>query len=73
MEYRRMNAYSTRMVRTELGKSLRKEYESHAIHHGFNEHRVMDLGGELANSITTVQKDTLILEIYGNCKDQTGN
>ncbi|MBO7733932.1 MAG: hypothetical protein J6S67_15315 [Methanobrevibacter sp.] len=45
MEVRRINAYSIRMVRTELGKMLRKDYESHKIHHGFNEHRVMDVGG----------------------------
>lgn len=41
----RKNAYATRMVRTELGKMLRKDYESHKIHHGFNEHRVMEVGG----------------------------
>lgn len=45
MEVRRINAYSIRMVRTELGKMLRKDYESHKIHHGFNEHRVMEIGG----------------------------
>lgn len=55
-----INAYSVRMVRTELGKMLRKDYESHKIHHRFNEHRVMEVGGVLCNSITTVQKDYLI-------------
>lgn len=45
MEVRRINAYSIRMVRTELGKMLRKDYESHKIHHRFNEHRVMEIGG----------------------------
>jgi hypothetical protein len=59
---KRINAYSVRMVRTELGKMLRKDYESHKIHHGFNEHRVMEVGGILCNSITTVQKDYLICE-----------
>ena len=45
MEIRRIDAYATRMVRTELGKMLRKDYESHKIHHKFNEHRVMEIGG----------------------------
>ena len=54
------NAYSIKMIRTELGKKLRKDYESHKIHHGFNEHRVMEVGGVFCNSITTVQKDYLI-------------
>jgi hypothetical protein len=45
MEVRRIDAFSTRMFRTELGKMLRKDYESHKIHHGFNEHRVMEIGG----------------------------
>ena len=45
MEIKKINAYSVRMVRTELGKMLRKDYESHKIHHGFNEHRVMEVGG----------------------------
>jgi hypothetical protein len=37
------DAQAIRMVRTEEGKALRKEYESGAIHHGFNEHREMEL------------------------------
>ena len=41
----RINAYSTRMVRTEMGKKLRKKYELHELHHGFNEHREMVVGG----------------------------
>lgn len=62
METKRINVYSIRMVRTELGKMLRKDYESHKIHHGFNEHRVMEVGGVLCNSITTVQNNYLICE-----------
>lgn len=31
------------MRRTEEGKRLRKAYEHGLIHHGFNEHRVMDV------------------------------
>lgn len=64
MEVRRITVYSTRMVRTELGKMLRKDYESHKIHHKFNEHRVMEIGDLLCNSITTAQKDTLICEQF---------
>ncbi len=45
METKRINVYSIRMVRTELGKMLRKDYESHKIHHLFNERRVMEVGG----------------------------
>ena len=62
METKRINAYAVRMVRTEQGKMLRKEYEAHRIHHKFNEYRVMEVGGVLCNSITTVQKDYLICE-----------
>ena len=46
MEIKRVDAFSTRMVRTELGKILRKDYELHKIHHRFNEHRVMEVGGD---------------------------
>ena len=62
MENKNINAYAIRMVRTEIGKMLRKDYESHKIHHGYNEHRVMEVGGVLCNAITTVQKDYLICE-----------
>lgn len=41
----RIGVYATRMVRTELGKMLRKDYEAHKIKHKFNEHRVMEVGG----------------------------
>lgn len=47
-----------------MGKKLRKEYEQHELHHGFNEHREMIVGEVVSNSITTVQKDTLICEIF---------
>ena len=62
MENKNINAYAIRMVRTEIGKMLRKDYESHKIHHGYNEHRVMEVGGVLCNAITIVQKDYLICE-----------
>lgn len=62
-----------RMVRTEEGKALRKDYESHKIHHGFNEYREAEpRKDELSNTITTVQKDNMILEVNpmedGTCR-----
>lgn len=52
-----------RMVRTEEGKKLRKLYEAHEIHHGFNEHRKAEPRTDgLCNTITSVVKDNLIME-----------
>ena len=57
------DAQAIRMVRTEEGKALRKEYESGAIHHGFNEHREMELRKDgVSNTLSTVQKDNYICE-----------
>ena len=57
------DAQAIRMVRTEEGKSLRKDYESGAIHHGFNEHREMELRTDgVSNTLSTVQKDNYICE-----------
>jgi len=54
---------SLRMVRTEEGKALRKQYESGEIHHGFNEYREAEPRQDgVSNTITTVQKDNIILE-----------
>lgn len=51
-----------RFVRTEQGKKLRKAYESHQIHHGFNEFRKLEIRSDnICNTITSVQKDTYIL------------
>ena len=51
-----------RMVRTERGKALRNAYERHEIHHGFNEHRMIEPRSDgCANSITTVLKDNLVM------------
>ena len=52
-----------KMQRTEQGKSLRKAYESHEIKHGFNEFRepVVRTDG-MTNTISTVQKDNLLVE-----------
>lgn len=57
------NTVALRMVRTEEGKKLRKAYEEHEVHHGFNEHREAEprIDG-LCNTITTVQKDNYLLE-----------
>lgn len=52
-----VEANSIRMVRTEEGKALRKQYESHEIEHGFNEHRQPELRSDgCTNTLSTVQK-----------------
>ena len=57
------DAQAIRMVRTEEGKALRKEYESGTIHHGFNAHREMELRTDgVSNTLSTVQKDNYICE-----------
>lgn len=56
-----VEANSIRMVRTEDGKKLRKQYENHEIHHGFNEHREPELRKDgVTNTLSTVQKDNYI-------------
>lgn len=51
-----------RMVRTEEGKRLRKQYENHEIRHGYNEYREAEPRTDgCSNTITTVQKDNLVL------------
>lgn len=51
------------MRRTEQGKSLRKAYESHEIKHGFNEFReAVPRNDGMTNTISTVQKDNLLIE-----------
>lgn len=57
------DAQAIRMVRTEKGKALRKDYESGIVHHGFNEHREMELREDgVSNTLSTVQKDNYICE-----------
>lgn len=52
-----------RMVRTEEGKALRKQYESGEIKHAFNEHRVAEPRTDgVSNTLSTVQKDNILLE-----------
>ena len=56
-----LEANSIRMVRTQDGKALRKQYENHEIHHGFNEHREPELRKDgVTNTLSTVQKDNYI-------------
>ncbi len=56
-----LEANSIRMVRTQEGKALRKQYENHEIHHGFNEHREPELRKDgVTNTLSTVQKDNYI-------------
>ena len=56
-----IEANSIRMARTEEGKALRKQYENHEIHHGFNEHREPELRKDgVINTFSTVQKDNYI-------------
>ena len=56
-----LEANSIRMVRTQEGKALRKQYENHEIHHGFNEHRKPELRKDgVTNTLSTVQKDNYI-------------
>lgn len=67
MEVQKINSdcktVALRMVRTEEGKRLRKLYEAHEIHHGFNEHRKAEPRSDgVCNTISTVQKDSLVLE-----------
>lgn len=57
------NIAALRMVRTEEGKALRKQYENHEITHGFNEHRVAEPREDgCSNTLSTVQKDNMLLE-----------
>lgn len=52
-----------RMVRTEEGKKLRKEYESGNVSHRFNEHRKAEVKDDgISNTITSVQKDNHLFE-----------
>ena len=56
-----VEANSIRMVRTQEGKALRKQYENHEIHHGFNEYREPELRKDgVTNTLSTVQKDNYI-------------
>ena len=67
-----VGAYTLRMERTEEGKRLRKKYESHEIKHGFNEYRTpVPRPDGISNTISTAQKDNLILEIHRVDKHQS--
>lgn len=61
----RICVWAVTMSRTEIGKRLRKQYESGLIHHAFNEYRYMTVRkDEISNTISTVQKDFIICERY---------
>lgn len=52
-----------RYERTETAKKLRKDYESHKIHHGFNEFRVLrPRPDNKSNTLSTVLKDNILSE-----------
>lgn len=52
-----------RPVRTEYGKQIRKDYESHAVYEQRkNMQRLESRDDGLTNTITTVQKDNLLME-----------
>lgn len=57
-----LEAKALRMVRTEEGKKLRKQYEAHKIKHKFNEFREAEPRFDgCSNTLTTAQKDNLVL------------
>ena len=69
------DAQALRMVRTEKGKELRKAYENHEIHHGFNEYRKAEPRKDgCANTLSTVLKDNHIVETkqLGHIEKGTG-
>ena len=52
-----------RYERTETAKKLRKDYEAHKIHHGFNEFRVLrPRPDNKSNTLSTVLKDNIVVE-----------
>lgn len=56
-----LQASSIRMVRTEEGKALRKQYENHELQHGFNEYREPELRKDrVTNTLSTVPKDNYV-------------
>lgn len=70
----RVNIYPLSWIRTDTGRKLRKAYEKGIIHHGFNEYREMQIDHSgICHTISTVTKDFLICEEYGNSKDKTSN
>ena len=65
-----IEAAALRMVRTEEGKRFRKAYETHEVHHGYNEHRKAEPRTDgVCNTLTTVQKDNYIPEISKSAKE----
>lgn len=59
-----MTYYPLIYQRTEYGKKIRKDYESHKIYEKRDNMRKLWIRmDEISNTITSVQKDTYVLEI----------
>ena len=57
-------AYILTPVRTEFGREVRKAYDSHQVHYRRKEMRAwVPRKDGISNTITSVTKDNLILEI----------
>ena len=58
-------SYILHPVRTEYGKAIRKKYESHEVtEKRANLQQLEPRTDGLTNTITTVEKDNLVLEIW---------
>lgn len=56
-------SYCMRYERTDEAKRLRKDYESHRVHHGYNELRELHPRTDnKSNTLTTVSKDNMIIQ-----------
>lgn len=61
-----MRAWILRNTRTEYGKRIRKAYESHAISEKRGNMNTMEPRTDgISNTLTTVQKDNMLLEARG--------
>lgn len=66
-----MRAWILRNTRTEYGKRIRKAYESHAISEKRGNMNTMEPRTDgISNTLTTVQKDNMLLEAGGYCDMQ---
>lgn len=62
-----INAYSLTPKRTEYGKAIRKQYESHNVYeYRRNMTKPGIRGGGICGTLTSVQKDNYILEVWTN-------
>lgn len=61
-----MNAWILRNARTEYGKKVRKAYESHEISEKRGNMNTLEPRTDgISNTLTTVQKDNMLLEVRG--------